>query len=160
MAVFAPPITLRPALPGDDAFLLRVYASTRAEELAPVPWSDEQKEAFVRHQFESQSVYYREQYTNASHDVIEVDGESAGRLYVARWESEIRVMDIALLPEYRGHGIGSQLLSQVLAEGAETGKKVSIHVEPVNPARRLYERLGFVPVEDKGACVLMEARPE
>jgi ribosomal protein S18 acetylase RimI-like enzyme len=160
MALAAPPITLRPAGPGDEAFLFAVYAGTRAEELALVDLSDEQKDAFLEHQFAAQSAHYREHYTNASYDVIELDGEPVGRLYVARWEDEIRVMDIALLPEHRGAGIGAQLLSDLLAEGAEAGKNVSIHVEINNPARRLYERLGFVPVADKGVYVLMEARSE
>jgi ribosomal protein S18 acetylase RimI-like enzyme len=150
-------ISLRPVSSSDRDFLLQVYASTREEELRLVDWSADQKAAFVRMQFEAQDAYYREHYHPATFDVIEIDGEPVGRLYVARWEDEIRIIDIALLPEHRGRGIGTRLLEELLAEGAETGKRVSVHVELNNPARTLYERLGFVPVAEHGLYVLMEA---
>ena len=150
---------LRPARAEDRDFLLRVYASTREEELRLVDWSDEQKAAFVQQQFEAQDAYYREHYDPATFDVIEVDAEPVGRLYVARWEDEIRIMDIALVPEHRGRGIGTALLRDLLDEGAGTGKRVSIHVERDNPALRLYERLGFAPIEARGVYLLLEASP-
>jgi ribosomal protein S18 acetylase RimI-like enzyme len=150
---------LRAATAEDRDFLVRVYASTREEELRLVDWSAEQKAAFVRQQFEAQDVYYREHYAPATFDVIEVDGEPAGRLYVARWEDEIRIVDVALLPEYRARGIGTALLRALLDEAAAAGKRLSIHVELNNPARRLYERLGFTLAEERGVYVLMEARP-
>ena len=150
---------LRPAEPSDRDFLLRVYASTREEELRLVDWSAEQKAAFVQQQFEAQDAYYREHYHPATFDVIEADGEQVGRLYVARWEDEIRIIDISLLPEHRGRGTGTALLRDLLDEGARSGKRVSIHVEKNNPALRLYERLSFVPVEDQGVYLLLEATP-
>jgi GNAT superfamily N-acetyltransferase len=148
---------LRPAGAEDRDFLLQVYASTREEELRLVDWSAEQKAAFVQQQFEAQDAYYREHYHPATFDVIEAEGQPAGRLYVARWEDEIRIMDIALLPEHRGRGIGTALLRELLDEGKRDGKRVSIHVELHIPARRLYERLGFVPVEERGLYLLLEA---
>jgi ribosomal protein S18 acetylase RimI-like enzyme len=150
---------LRPVGVDDREFLLRVYASTREEELRLVDWSDEQKATFVRQQFEAQDAYYREHYHAATFDVIEIDGEPAGRLYVARWDDEIRIVDIALLPEHRARGIGTSLLRELLEEAASSRKRLSIHVELNNPARRLYERLGFVSVEERGVYVLMEAAP-
>jgi ribosomal protein S18 acetylase RimI-like enzyme len=158
MSAIAPSLTLRPVAPADEGFLLEVYASTRADELAHVPWSDEQKDAFVRHQFEAQSAHYRT-YEGASFDVIELDGVRVGRLYVARWADEIRLMDIALLPEQRGLGIGSHLIGALLAEAEDSGKKLTVHVEVFNPALRLYERLGFRPVEERGAYLFLEATP-
>jgi ribosomal protein S18 acetylase RimI-like enzyme len=152
-------LVLRPSERSDDAFLRRVYASVREAELAVVPWSDAQREAFLRQQFDAQDAYYREHYRPASFDVIELDGVPIGRLYVARWDDEVRVIDIALLPGHRGKGVGAQLLRGLLAEAAEDGKRVSIHVEKHNPALRLYERLGFVPVADAGVYLLMEASP-
>ena len=148
-------VSLRPIRDDDLDFLCRVYASTRMEELAGVPWTPEQKQVFLRFQFDAQHRYYQENYAGSTFDVVLVDGEPAGRLYVARWEKEIRIVDVAMLPEHRGRGIGSRLLAAVLAEGDEAGKPVSIHVEASNPARRLYERLGFRQVEDKGVYVLM-----
>ncbi len=148
---------LRPATADDRDFLLRVYAATREEELRIVAWSDEQKAAFVQQQFDAQDAHYREHYESATFDVIEADGEPAGRLYVARWDDDIRIIDIALLPDYRSRGIGTALLRELLAEAATGAKRLSIHVEINNPARRLYERLGFVQVEERGVYLLMEA---
>jgi ribosomal protein S18 acetylase RimI-like enzyme len=136
-----------------------VYASTRAEELSVVPWDDAQKEAFLRQQFEAQDAWWRENYAAASFDVIAVDGEPVGRLYVHRGPSEIRIVDIALLPEHRGDGVGTLLLRDLLAEADAAGKSVTIHVERMNPALRLYERLGFSVAEDKGVYLFLERSP-
>ena len=144
---------------GDESFLLDVYASTRAEELAGVDWDEAQKDAFVRQQFAAQHAWYTQQYDKASFDVIVVDGQPAGRLYVARWREEIRIMDIALLPRHRGQGVGSSLLGTLMTEAAEAAKPLTIHVERYNPALRLYHRLGFVPVEDKGVYLLLRWSP-
>ncbi len=152
-------VSLRPVGHGDGDFLRRVYASTREDELALTDWEDAQKDAFLRMQFDAQHRHYTEHYANASFQVILVDGEPAGRLYVARWPEEIRIVDIALLPEYRRGGIGTRLLQDVLTEGSEEGKRVSIHVERFNPALRLYQRLGFDPVADVGVYVLMASEP-
>jgi ribosomal protein S18 acetylase RimI-like enzyme len=149
-------ISLRPIQSDDQEFLFRLYASTRAEELAVVAWSDEQKEAFLRQQFGAQHAYWTEHYTGATFDLVLVDGKPGGRLYVDRWPREVRIVDIALMPEHRGSGIGSRLLKRVFAEADGAGKPVSIHVESYNPAKRLYERLGFVQVGDHGVYLLME----
>ena len=149
-------IMLRPITPEDDSFLAGLYASTRAEELAVTTWSDEEKAVFCRRQFDAQSAHYVESYPGASLEVIERAGEPIGRLYVARWEREIRIMDIALLPARRGTGIGTQLLRELQDEARSAGKTLSIHVERFNPALRLYERLGFKMAEDKGVYLLLE----
>jgi ribosomal protein S18 acetylase RimI-like enzyme len=151
-------ISLRPITPEDDSFLAGVYASTRADELAVTGWSDEEKAVFCRRQFDAQTAHYRENYPGASFQMIERDDEPVGRLYVARWEKEIRIVDIALLPEFRGRGIGSKLLRELQEEARPAGKSLTIHVERFNPAMRLYERLGFKQVEDKGVYLLMEWR--
>lgn len=152
-------VELRAAEPADEPFLRDVYASTRADELARVPWTEEQKRTFTDLQFTAQDAHYREHYEGASYEVILVDGRPAGRLYVARWPEEIRIMDIAILPGFRGAGAGTRLLEALLAEAAAGGKSVSIHVEGLNPAMRLYERLGFRALEERGPYVFMEWRP-
>ncbi len=153
-------ITLRPVREEDRDFLRRLYASTRAEELAQVTdWSAEQKEAFLTQQFEAQHHHYQTYYAGASFDIVRGDGEPIGRLYVSRWEREIRVVDVALVPEARGRGVGGALLRDLLAEGKRTGRTVSVHVERFNPAQRLYRRLGFREVEENGPYFLMEWRP-
>lgn len=142
-------------------FLLGVYRSTREEELAMiVDWSAEMKDAFIRQQFAAQHAWYQEHYEGAEFQVILVDGVPAGRFYVHRRPREIRLVDIALLPEHRQGGIGTSILRDLLAEGAAAGKPVTIHVEVYNPAMRLYERLGFKPIEERGPYLLMEWRPQ
>lgn len=141
-------------------FLLRVYRSTREEELAMiVDWTAEMKDAFILQQFTAQHAWYQEHYVGAEFQVILVDGAPAGRLYVHRRPAEIRLVDIALLPEFRQGGVGRSILRDLLAEGEAAGKPVTIHVEVYNPAMRLYERLGFRPVEERGPYRLMEWRP-
>lgn len=149
-------LSFRPARDEDHEFLFRVYAATREDELASVPWPPEQKEAFLRMQFEAQHAYYQEHYAGSDFLVVLVDGEPAGRLYLARWVREHRIVDIAILPEHRNRGIGTRLLSDIIAEADAAGKPVSIHVEMHNPVRRLYDRLGFAPVEERGMYLLME----
>src|SRR5215210_959506 len=105
----------------DRAFLVDLYASTRADELALVDWDDAAKRAFIEHQFSAQDQHYREHYPGATLDVIEVDGRPAGRLYVYRGEEDIRIMDIALAPAFRGRGIGTDLLEQLMAEARASG---------------------------------------
>jgi ribosomal protein S18 acetylase RimI-like enzyme len=153
-------ITLRPIGPDDMDLLLRVYGSTREEEMAMVlDWTAEQKAGFVRQQFEAQHAWYQDHYEGAQWDVILVDGVPAGRLYVHRRPAEIRLVDITFLPEFRQEGLGTSLLRDLLAEGEAAGKPVTIHVETFNPAMRLYERLGFQPVEERGPYRLMKWTP-
>lgn len=143
----------------DLAFLARLYASTREEEMALVPWSEQQKAAFLASQFQYQHTHYREYYPACEFLIIEDrtgdEPRSIGRLYIDRCPDQIRIVDIALLPEYRGAGIGGALLREVLAEGTDRRLPVTIHVEVHNPARRLYEHLGFRPVDSNGVYQLM-----
>ena len=154
--VSADSITLRPIQDGDSEWLYAIYASTRTGELAQVGWDDTQKEAFLRMQFDAQRKFYESGYPGAEFQIILVADEPAGRLYVHRREKEIRIMDIALLPEFRGRGIGSALLNEVLSDGQLTARPVTIHVESFNPAQRLYERLGFKRVAGNGVYYLLE----
>ena len=144
----------------DEAFLLSVYASTRAPEMALVDWSAPQKEAFIQSQFNAQSRFYAEQYPHALFQIVLLDGRPVGRIYLHHGKDEIRIIDIALLPEYRNQGIGSVLLKEVLQEGREANIPVAIHVERFNPALSLYARLGFHLVEDKGVYYFLKWEPE
>jgi len=150
---------LRPVAAGDRAFLVELYASVREPELAHVPWDDATRRAFVEQQFAAQDVHYREHYPGATLDVIEVDGEPAGRLYVHRGPRDIRIMDIALAPPFRRRGIGTALLDALITEAQASGRTLSIHVEANNPARRLYERLGFARAGEHGVYLLLERAP-
>jgi ribosomal protein S18 acetylase RimI-like enzyme len=151
---------LKPAGHDDAETLYRIYASTRESELAVVPWDEAAKEAFLRMQFTAQDTYYRANWPQASYDLI-VSGEQVlGRLYVDRGEAVWQVLDIALLPPYRGQGIGTRLLGAVLAEAADAAKPVQIYVERFNPARHLYDRLGFRQVDEQEVYLLLERSPD
>ena len=149
-------ITLRPAGPDDYEFLVEVYGSTRAEELALVPWNDEQRDAFIRSQFNAQQEHYLKTYPGATHDIIVSNGRPVGRLYVARLDHEIRIIDITLLPAERNVGIGSYLIKQLLDDAKQTGKIARIYVEEFNPSLRLFQRLGFSPSEQHGIHLLLQ----
>jgi ribosomal protein S18 acetylase RimI-like enzyme len=151
---------LRPVTADDRQFLIDLYESVREQELAHVPWDAAARRAFIEHQFNAQDAHYRQHYPGATLDVVELDGQPAGRLYVHRGPRDIRIMDIALMPPFRGHGIGTRLLRALIAEAEQTARKLSIHVEMNNPARTLYERLGFRVAGEHGVYVLMERPPD
>lgn len=154
------PLRLRPIEDADLPFLREVYASTREEELRQTAWPDAEKAAFLRMQFDAQHAHYRQHYADARFDLI-LDGDvPVGRLYVDRGDDDIRIVDIALLPEHRRKGHGTGLLADLLDEAARTGRTVSIHVERFNPALAFYERLGFEHVADTGVYFLMTWRPK
>lgn len=155
-----PEIVLRPITAKDRDFLLRVYGGTRAEEMALTGWNKNQQAAFLRQQFEAQHAYYQEHFADARFDVILRGDEPIGRLYVARWDEELRVIDIALLPQHRRAGIGSSLLRTLIDEAHAASKPVRIHVEHNNPALGLYRRLGFRETGDTGVYYLMQCAPE
>jgi GNAT superfamily N-acetyltransferase len=151
-----PGIHFRPASQDDDSFLCQVFASTRERLLAGLPFDAIQKEAFARQQHLCQDQYYRQQYPHASFDIVCSGDRRIGRLYVNRTRDEILIIDISLLPEFRGAGIGGAVLRDLLTEAAQTGRRVIIHVDKFNPAQRLYQRLGFRIVQDAGADWEME----
>lgn len=148
-------LTFRRFIDADLPFMARVYASTRAEELAATPWNDAQKAAFLDMQFRAQHADYQTNYPDADWLVIMRGGEGIGRLYLARWPSQHCIIDIALLSEHRGNGLGEALLRDLMDEAAAVNKTVMIYVEKFNPAMRLYRRLGFKTEEDKGVYDLM-----
>ena len=143
----------------DEPFLYQVYASTREEELKVVPWSKQEKVAFLKMQFEAQHKYYQEQYSKANYWVIEQQNKPIGRLYLDYRPDEVRIIDIAILSEHRNQGIGSQILRDILGEAEKRELPVRIHVEQNNPALNLYNRLGFKQIGDTGVYFLMEWQP-
>lgn len=152
-------VTFRPAGSDDHAFLRAVYGDTRAEELAPVPWPETEKQRFLDQQFAAQDESYRSNYPGAAFFLIVVDEQPAGRLYLHVRPAELRIMDIALLAAYRGHGVGGAILRHLQEAGHRENRALTIHVESFNPARRLYDRLGFRTVGSTEVYLLMEWLP-
>jgi ribosomal protein S18 acetylase RimI-like enzyme len=145
--ISVPELALDRVQASDEPFLYRTFASTRAEEMALTGWIHEQQETFLRMQYEAQRSSYRVQLPDAEYWVIRFSETAVGRLIVNQTPQEIHIVDIALLPEFRRHGIGSILMKAIMQEAAQTGKAVSLHVERFNPGLRWYERLGFSVVD-------------
>lgn len=150
--------SLRPAQAEDEAFLFDLYASTREEDIAG--WDDAQKEMFLRLQFTAQQSHYRAVESFLEHRIILIDERPAGRLLVMRTDGEIRLSDIALLSEHRNKGIGTYLILELQREALAADKPLRLHVAHFNRAIRLYERMGFVILEDTGSHLFMEWKPE
>ena len=141
--------SLRPVTASDREFLIGLYATTR-NDLLSLPLDEEQRDALVRMQFHAQDVHFRQTNPSARLDVVEVDGRPIGRLYVDLRPTDLRIIDISLLPELRGAGLGSALIRTVQQDAAACERTVSLHVAMGNPAARLYARLGFRLAEDLG----------
>jgi ribosomal protein S18 acetylase RimI-like enzyme len=150
-------VTLRPVQDSDDDFLLEVYGSSREQEMAQVPWTAEQKQQFVRMQWQAQTSHYAAQHPRASHEIICVEGIAAGRLYLDRTGEKFHILDITVLPEHRNRGAGSFLLGKLMAEAKDAGKPITIFVETFNPSLRLFERLGFTTIQQEGFHLLLQS---
>ena len=148
-------IALRAAGEPDASLLAAIYATTREEELRQVDWPPEQKKAFTDWQSQQQEAHYATHYPAAERLVVMRDAVVVGRIYVDTTRREVRLMDVTLLPEHRNQGIGSRLMDVLLAYADGIGLGVSLHVEPFNPARRMYERLGFRAAETRGLYEFM-----
>lgn len=152
----------RPVDASDEGFLYQLYRSTRLAELAAFGWGDAQIDAFLGGQFHIREQSYHYQFPDSDHHIIlidEAEEHPIGRIFVCKRGEDLRLVDIALLPEYRNQGLGRRLLEELLARASREGLSVSLHVDPFNPAIRLYERLGFAVVRDTGSHLYMECAP-
>lgn len=152
-------LQLRVETAGDIDFLSRLYVSTRQEELQQTGWVDAQKLAFLQQQFTFQYTHYELHYADAVRGILEQNGEPCGRLYLQQMPADLRIVDISLLPKWRGQGVGATLIGAVFELARGRRSIVSIHVECFNPARRLYDRLGFQEVADLGVYRRMHWTP-
>jgi ribosomal protein S18 acetylase RimI-like enzyme len=148
----------RPITDEEMEFLYRLYASTRLAEMAVTGWGESQVEAFLRMQFGLQHSQYMQNYPGASFEIVFIDGMPAGRLYVDRKEEATRLIDIALLPEFKGKGTGGRILRGLVEEADAKGVVISLHVEMNNPILPFYKTLGFREIEQRGIYYYMERR--
>jgi ribosomal protein S18 acetylase RimI-like enzyme len=154
------PLALRPVTAADEPFLLALYSSTRAVEMALVDWPAEQQQRFLQMQFSAQQEHYRTNFPKAEHEIILLDQEAVGRIYIDRAEDEIRLLDITISPERRNGGIGRKLMKDLQVEAATSGRPVRFYVWQLNyDAQRFYTRLGFEEAGEAGAYIAMEWRP-
>ncbi len=155
-----PPATvrLRPITDEDDAFLLSLYVAVRAPEFAVLGLPEDQLTAFLSSQYRLQTHHYTTHYDTSRFAIVTVEDQPAGRLLV-EYGDEVRVVDISLMPPWRGQGLGTALLEDVLDQAKSAGHAVSLHVEERNPARRLYERLGFSDTGERHGPYIHMRRP-
>lgn len=153
-------LAYRPLDEADLPFVAALYASTRTEELAPTGWPEEVKRAFLWQQHQAQHHHYQAHYPRAEWLIVEQNGAAIGRVYLQEGETDIRLIDIALVPAHRRAGIGGAMIGDLLEWAGSLGKSISLHVEPNNPVRPLYLRLGFVSLGLNGAYEAMVWEPE
>jgi ribosomal protein S18 acetylase RimI-like enzyme len=153
-------ISLRTYRAGDQEFLYKLYASTRIHEIAQFGWPAEQQDAFLRMQFGAQQRWYESAFGKSEHQIVEQDGEPVGRMMVLREKGSALLVDISLLTEHRGQGIGGGLIRELIQQCARDGATLKLQVLKTNPALRLYERLGFTRTGEDQMYLQMERRPE
>ena len=154
-----PAVALRAEVEADFAFIADLYAEVRHEELAPVPWPEQAKRNFLDAQCRLQRDHYAKHYSGADCLLILRDGHPIGRVYVHATSAEIRLMDIAVTGSERHAGIGTRIVLTLQDECIRRGADLTLHVEPTNPAQRLYRRLGFRLIENRGIYDFMGWTP-
>jgi ribosomal protein S18 acetylase RimI-like enzyme len=148
-------ITSRPMVDDDVDFLRHLYGTTR-NDIARLPLSDREKTQLLDHQFQAQHLHYQRCFPGASFNVV-LSGETRiGKVYVRYGTTEIRIIDIAIVPECRASGIGTRLMREVLDRATLEQKPVRLRVEPDNPAVHWYSRLGFKTIADERNCWHLE----
>jgi GNAT superfamily N-acetyltransferase len=151
-------VSFRAVLKEDESFLFKVYRSTRLEELALTSWDQSQKDAFVRMQFTAQQLHYSQQYPKAEHLIVLLDALPIGRLYIANIETEFRIIDLTIMPDYRNTGIGTSILKELMEEAKSAALPLCIYVESFNRSHGLFERLEFAKTGENGYSDLLEWR--
>lgn len=147
-------LVLRPATAADRELVAAIYATTREEELRQVPWTDADRRTFTDWQSGQQEAHYALHYP-AAERLLVAKGEPIGRMYVDTTRQEVRLMEVTLLPAWRNQGVGTRLTRLLLEYSDALGLPASLHVEPFNPAKRMYERLGFAVAETRGLYEFM-----
>ncbi len=155
-------VRVRAQMHSDLDAVAALYAQTRADELMQTNWSETQKQAFCRQQFDAQRAHYVAHYPRAKFLMIESElakGGVIGRVYYEQTARELRLMEITIDAAHRNRGIGGAISGALLAHAADEGIATGLHVESFNPARRLYERQGFREIETRGIYLYMRIEP-
>lgn len=137
-------LSFRPPEDSDRPFLRALFESARLDAGLLAAWSDEVRRPFLDQQFHFQTVHYARAYPEADHRLVLAGGQPIGRIILSRKAEEWWLVDIALLAAWRGRGVGTLLLRAIQAAArAAPAECLRLTVDMQNPARRLYERLGF-----------------
>lgn len=152
-------IGLRPVTAGDDGMLREIYKSSRGDDLRGLGWAEDRISEFLGMQYEAQQNFYESEYKRATDEIVLWEGKPAGRLIVERREHEIRLIDLALLPEHRNNSIGAFLIRKLQNEARQEEKPLRLQVIRFNRAINLFERLGFARTSETGTHFQMEWLP-
>jgi ribosomal protein S18 acetylase RimI-like enzyme len=159
MQITLPGIALRPETPADESFLLALFGTTRAGELAMTGWDARTREAFIQHQFKAMRQGYASMFPTGEFSIITQNEQPIGRMVIHRSDRECHVVDMALLPAHQNRQIGTHLMQSLQTEAAAAGQRVRLHVLKMNRAQRFYQRLNFVKINDNGIYDLLEWVP-
>lgn len=152
-------MTLRPANAADEEFFLRLYQSSRGDDLRGLGWDEDRISEFLSMQYEAQNNFYTTDFPNASDATVLLNTVPIGRLIVDRRSDEIRLVDVALLPDFRNRGIGSEIIRDLQKDAGFQRKPLRLQVIRFNRAIGLFERLGFVRTSETGTHFQMEWMP-
>ncbi len=155
----SPSVSIRPATAQDRELLLRIYASTRARELALVPWDAAQKSLFLRRQFAFQDQHYRTQFPDAEYSIVVHNGEDAGRIFITRDESRIHVLEFTILPEHRGRGVATEIVRRLKEEARGKALPLTTYLDQLSDSQAWLEKRGFTRISDEGIHYLMRWTP-
>ena len=151
-------ITLRPMRADDEVVFRDLYAEMRAAELQPLPWPPATRRQFCDAQYGLQDSHYRAHYTQFLPLALCAGGEVVGRLYLGEFDGALILMDIIVAANMRRHGIGTHLIEAVVRHADACGIEARLHVEPNNPIKKHYVRLGFADVGAAGIYQQMVRR--
>lgn len=149
---------LRPEREADHDFRYRLFCGSRPPEfalLAPVAFQD-----VMTQQFHAQTLSYLARFPEARFDVVELSGEPIGRIVVDRPGEFLHIVDQAVVPQWRGRGVGTAIVRALMEEAQAAGVPVRVEGASENdPSLRLYRRLGFMPVHTVPLYTRLEWRP-
>ncbi|SEC29062.1 Ribosomal protein S18 acetylase RimI [Rhizobiales bacterium GAS188] len=152
-------LSLRPEHDEDQAFRYRLFCDSRQPEFALLLAASD-FEQIMRFQYQAQTVSYRAEFPAARFDIIELSGEPIGRIVVDRPGGMLHIVDQAIVPQWRNRGIGTAVMRALMDEANAAGLPVQLEVSSANdPSLRLYQRLGFVPIETVALYMRLEWRP-
>ncbi|MED4584486.1 GNAT family N-acetyltransferase [Brevibacillus choshinensis] len=147
-----------PVCADDQPFLFHLFSTTRFDEISSWGFDQKMAEQFLRMQWEAQTQSYQFQFPAMDHRIILADNKNVGRIIVEMTSHVLHLVDISLLPALRNQGIGTRMLQELQREAVQQKKTLSLSVLVSNPAKRLYDRLGFSVVSQDEVYVRMEWR--
>ncbi|WP_323769533.1 GNAT family N-acetyltransferase [Antarctobacter sp.] len=151
-------LILRPVRAADRAFLLHLFTEARPD-LAALPLPEGARQQMIDLQFDAQSRGYAQAFPRASHDIVHLDGRDVGQLRLDRGAEALHLVDLSVLSDVRGQGLGARLLRGIQQEATTANQPVRLSVQHGNPAAGLYRRMGFVATGDTGVHLTMEWCP-